>query len=196
MRTRFAIVARHGSTGGDRDVFFYDTDTGQAVPVCSVASSDPGDRYLFRQEQPSIALTSSGAATVTWEDYRHNADPVSETMSARLYRAAVANVPFRASRARLALGRTLKLTSAMGRSFRGAGVRFQKGSRVIDPAFLFVRYGGWQTLATRNVSARGEALASWKPSRRGTFYLRAWFSGKKAGSWVANASVVLRVVVY
>jgi hypothetical protein len=201
-RTRYALSGRHGGTDGDFDVFFYDTATRQTVSICTVGSSDLTERDRLSQNDPVVCEGPEGTASVTWDDVRHNASGTAPAaMTHRVYVAGVPSLSLTASRVTLRLGRSVTLATTVAAGFPGKKVMFQTGKRTVDPIYKLVRYTAWNTRGGKTLSKASRASWTWTPTRRGTFYVRAWFggatmtSGPVSGRWVGNASRVIRIVV-
>lgn len=200
--TRLAMTGRHGATDTDYDVFFWDSRVQQVVPVCTVGSSDFMERERLGQSDLAIALGPSSGSTVVWADARHNPEGTSlEDLTTRLWAASVPAVSLATDRATVALGKSVTFTAKVRPGMPTRTVRFQRGTRVIDPLLGFVRYKDWTTLATKRLSATSSATWKWVPKKRGTY----WFRVQSAATtltvdgvrraFVAAPSRVLKVVV-
>ena len=51
-------------------------------------------------------------------------------------------------------------------------------------------------IKTVYLSRYSKALCTWRPTRKGTYYARAWFNGAGASGTVPNTSPVLKIVVH
>ena len=206
---RFAVTGGHGgNTSGDEDIFFYDKVTKQNVPVCNVG--DPNLDWLKIQTTPTISY-APGGSRVIWADSRqrtNNAGTDHGSLAYELYVALVPTVKETASRTTLHLGQTLKLGTTVTPNFKGKKVKFQKGKRHswTHPWLIGgkqVWYTNWTTLKTKKLANASKASWTWKPTKKGTYWVRAWFVGGKkytdVGSrkvpHVPNTSKVIKIVV-
>lgn len=206
---RFAITGGHGgNTSGDEDIFFYDKTTKQNVPVCNVGDNNLD--WLKIQTTPTISY-APGGSRVIWADSRqftNSAVTDHGSLAYELYVALVPTVSESASKTTIRLGKTLTLGAKVTPNFKGYKVKFQKGTRHSWPhPYLLdgklVWYTGWKTLKAKALSSASEASWSWKPTQKGTYWVRAWFVGGKkytdVGSrkvpHVPNTSKVIKIVV-
>lgn len=190
---RFAITGGHGgNTSGDYDIFFYDKATGQNVPVCDIGDNDWNKLKI--QDMPTISY-APGGSRVVWADSRKftnsaATDPYS--LAYELYVALVPTVKVTASRTTLRLGQTLTLGTAVTPDFAGYKVTFQTGTRHSwDHDYLLggtqVWYTDWTTLKKMKLTNASKASWTWKPAKKGTYWVRAWFEGGKKYIDVQNA---------
>lgn len=201
--TQLALTGRHGATDRDYDVFFYDSLVKQMVPVCTVGSTLPADRDRLGQTQLAISWGPPPASGVVWADARHNpSGTASQDLTYKLYTGALPAVSLTPSRTSLTLGRTVTLTARVAPRLAGKSVKFQKGTKYTDVLYKITRYKNWTTLKTKTLSSTSRASWTWKPTRRGTYYIRANFAGAKTidstgftTSWVPTPSKVVKIVV-
>jgi len=209
---RFAITGGHnGDTGSDWDIFFYDKAAAQSIPVCSVGVDNGFDRLRI-QDMPTIG-SAPGGSRVVWCDTRQHTNTAATDIDAlahELYVALVPTVTQTASRTTLKLGKTLKLSARVTPGFKGYKVKFQAGTRQVFKHTWFlggseIQYGAWKTLKTMKLSKTSKASWTWKPTGKGTYWVRTWFAGGKKYvdvrsahrkvPHVPNASKVVRIVV-
>lgn len=189
---RFALTAGHGGTSGDYDIFFYDKATQQNVPVCSVGSGLWNK--LKVQDMPTISY-APGGSRVIWADSRQMTNSAATDPSSLAYELYVALIPTvseSASKTTIRLGKTLTLGTKVTPDFGGYYVKFQKGQRHSwkNPWLLGgkqVWYSNWTTLKTKALSGASKASWTWKPAKKGTYWVRAWFVGGKKYVDVQNA---------
>jgi hypothetical protein len=206
---RFAITGGHGNnTSGDEDIFFYDKATKQNVPVCSFGSDIFNELKI--QTTPTIS-TAGGGSRVVWSDARqwtNGASTASDALAFELYVALVPTVSEAASKATLALGQSLTLSAKVTPNFTGRNVKFQKGTRhTLENSYYLggktVWYTNWTTLKTKALSSTSRSSWNWTPSKKGTYWVRAWFVGGKKYTdvdgrkvpHVPNTSRVIKIVV-
>jgi hypothetical protein len=207
--SRLAVTGGHGgNTSGDPDVYFYDPATRQNVPVCSVGA-DIWNKLKI-QDTPALS-TADGGYRVVWADSRkftNTAATDSTALAYELYVALVPTVSLRASRTTVKLGGSVTLTSKVTPRFGGSKLKFQKGTaHSWSHAWLLggkqVWYTGWKTLKGKSLSGASTTSWTWTPGAKGTYWVRAWFSGgtkyADVGSrkvpHVANTSKVIKVIV-
>ena len=190
---RFAVTGGHGgNTSGDEDIFYYDKATKQNVPVCDVG--DPNLDWLKIQTTPTISY-APGGSRVIWADSRQFTNSAATdhgSLAFELYVALVPIVKETASKTTIRLGKTLTLGTKVTPNFKGYRVKFQKGTRhsFTHPYLLGgeqVWYTNWTTLKTKALSNASKASWRWKPTKKGTYWVRAWFVGGKKYVDVQNA---------
>jgi hypothetical protein len=198
-RVPLAIVAGHrGASDADSDIFFADSATGQTIPVCNVGTTamNVNTKARYSQVQPAITSTPGGTRIV-WIDRRQNAaGTLAADLVSWLYTAIVPKVIVAANHSSIGLGGTVTLTSAVTPNEKGWRVSFQRGTKYTDPLFNTTRYKGWTAIKTVYLSRYSKALCTWRPMRKGTYYVRAWFNGAGASGTVPNTSPVLKIVVH
>ncbi|MEZ5126454.1 MAG: hypothetical protein R2826_09430 [Thermoleophilia bacterium] len=205
---RFAFTGGHkGATDTDPDLFFYDRGSGQNVGVCTVGG--PTWNRLKIQTTPAIAA-ASGGSRIVWADSRQSTNTAATGYDALAYTLYVAHTPtvtLRARKTTIKLGQTVALTSTVAPAFAGAKVRFERGKRmtfthdwVLNGTWAY--YQKWTALATKRLTRTSQADWQWRPTARGTYWVRAWFTGgskyKDGGlkvPHIANASKVIKIVV-
>jgi hypothetical protein len=190
--TYYALVGLHGnSTTGDEDIFFYDPATGARVPVCDRGQTgytdDPAGRTAWfdnTSNQPAISvvpdLANPGAhlpfERVVWMDGKLNTvvDPEEDGMT-QLFEAFVPSVSLKPRASSLLRLHTDTIVAAVAPNFQGKNVSLQLVKRVAvlgQTQYKFVR-----TLGTKAMSSASSASFTWKPTVKGTYYVRAWFGG-------------------
>ncbi len=224
----FALTGLHGdSANGDEDIFFYDPSTGARMPVCDRGMTNydletPAGRtgkFNATSNQPAIGLVPDpakpgsflGFERVVWADSQLNTvvDP-EENGQAQLFEAFVPRVSLRASRTSLLRLHSGTLTVTVSPIFGGLPVTLQlvKAMPALGKPSRLVK-----TVATKNLSSSSKASFTWKPTLKGTYYLRASFGGSPdlyyadgtktqpaSGfdyhvPFVANVSKVVKIVV-
>jgi hypothetical protein len=223
----YALVGLHGdSTTGDEDVFFYDPATGARVPVCDRGQTsytdDPAGRTAWfdnTSNQPAISVVPDPAnpgaylpfERVVWTDSKLNTvlDPEEDGMT-QLFEAYVPGVSLKTKLSSLLRLRTDTITATVAPNFSGRNVSLQLVKRVT--VLGQAQYRLVKTLATKALSSTSGAAFTWKPTVKGTYYVRAWFAGgtkyyadgtatEPSTAWasqiphVGNYSKVLRIVV-
>jgi len=187
--TGLAIAGKHGNSAGypDWDIFFFDTTAGVQVPVCdrNVAASDADPDY-FKGNQLSPAIGPGSALgffayRVIWVDQRDSAGE--DTPDARLYEAFVPTVRWTLRPATILNRTTLRATATVLPGFSDEPVYLQRLTRSISKGAVVYRpYRG--SLATAKMvpgqsvnESSSVATLKWKPTVKGTYYLRVWFPG-------------------
>jgi hypothetical protein len=197
-RSRFAMTGFHGAGGGgDLDIFFWDSLSGQTVPVCNIGSNDRGLTPQLGQASPAPAA-ADGGTRVVWSDARDNPPGTSaEKLVYHLYQAVVPDVSITADRLSAHLGTRITLSARVTPALAGRTVWFQRGTRYADSTYGVTRYKNWKTIARRTLASTSSVSLRWLPKARGTYYVRVWFTGgAKAGlNHVPNASRVIKIVV-
>jgi hypothetical protein len=192
-RMRFAVTGGHGgNTSGDDDIFVYDKATGQNVPVCSVGSDD-GDKLKI-QDMPTIS-SAPGGSRVVWADARQHTNTAAtdwDSLAYELYVALVPTVSVSPARKTLHLGQSVTLGTRVSPNFAGYKVKFQEGTRqTLKHAWYLggkqVWYSGWSLLKGEKLSKKSTASWTWTPTKKGTYWVRAWFVGGKKYVDVQNA---------
>lgn len=86
--------------------------------------------------------------------------------------------------ARFALGRSTSLSGAVSPAHAGAKVTVR-----------YKRYstGTWRTLSTRTLDANSTYALTWKPGLRGTYYLKAVFSGDESHAGSTSTTIAVKV---
>jgi hypothetical protein len=201
--TQLALTGRHGAIDRDQDVFFYDSIVKQMVPVCTVGSALPEDHDRLSQTQLAISWGPPPASGVVWADARHNPPGTAyQDLTYKLYLASLPLVRLSASRTTFLLGKTVTFTASVAPGLPGKSVKFQRGTKYTDTLYRITRYRDWTSLKTRTLSSTSKASWTWKPAKRGTYYIRANFAGAKVTdqtgaliSWVPTPSKVVKIVV-
>jgi hypothetical protein len=198
-RVPLAIVAGHGGASDtDSDIFFSDTSTGQTIPVCNVGTTSPNadTKARYSQDQPAITSTTGGTRIV-WIDRRQNAAGTpAAVLVTRLYTAIAPKVTMGANHSSISLGGTVTLTSAVTPNLKGWKLSFQRGAKTTDTMHGVTRYKSWTLIKSVYLSRYSKAVCTWRPTRKGTYYVRAWFNGAGASGTIANASPVVKIVVH
>jgi hypothetical protein len=198
-RDRFAIAGFHGVSGsGDLDVFFWDSLSGQTVPVCNVGSNDRTLTPQLNQASPAPAAIPGGGTRVVWSDARDNPPGTTvEKLVFHLYQAVVPDVSIKADRLTIRLGASIKLSAGVAPKLAGHRVWFQRGTRYTDSIYGATRYKEWKTISRRTLTTTSSATMYWEPRARGTYYVRIWFTGgaKTGLNHVPNASRIVKIVV-
>jgi hypothetical protein len=224
----FALSGLHGdSATGDEDVFFYDPSTGARTLVCAnLSSTSPASndaRTMGTQADPSISLVPnpapSAAATlpferVIWVDGRDNTPPIEDEQEMmQLYEAFIPRIGVRITHTTLLLRGSFSITATVQPNFTGLNVTLQLVKPGVPTAKVL------KTLVSKPLAgtsaASSAATFTWKPTLKGTYYLRASFGGDAASPhyyqngtttgpangldhlvpFVANVSKVIKVVV-
>ena len=223
----YALVGLHAdSTTGDEDVFFYDPTTGARVPVCDRGQTGYTDdpigrtaRFNNTSNQPVISVVPDPASPganlpferVVWTDGKMNTvmDPEEDGMT-QLFEAFVPRVSIGARVSALLRLHTDTITATVAPNFQGTKVSLQLVRRTT--ILGQTQYRLVKTLATKTMSSSSSASFTWKPTVKGTYYVRAWFGGgtkyyangattAPSTAWAAqiphvgNYSKVLRIVV-
>jgi hypothetical protein len=208
---RFALTGGHGgNTSGDYDIFYYDRTTGQNVPVCNVGDDD-WDK-LKVQDTPTIG-SAPGGSRVVWADARQSTNTAAtdpNELAYELYVALVPTVREKASRTTLALGQTVTLRASVTPNFAGARVKFQKGTRHTFAHDYYlggrqVWFSNWTTFRKTALSNASRTSFTWKPTKKGTYWVRVWFVGgrryvdvqsaHRKVPHVPNTSRIIKIVV-
>ena len=201
--TGLAIAGKHGNSAGaaDWDIFFFDTTAGVQVPVCnrSVAASDAEPDYFKGNQQSPAVGPGFFAYRVVWVDQRGSA--AEDSPDARLYEAFVPTVRWTLRPSSILDRVTLRATVTVLPDFSGEPVYLQRLKRSVSKgAVVYKPYRG--SLATAKMvpgSSANEsssvATLKWKPTVKGTYYLRMWFPGAAKygydGTTVATGKMVV-----
>jgi len=207
--TAYALTGRHqGTTDLDRDIFFYSPTLRQAVPVCNVGAKNGVYDHRLTQAMPTVS-TAPGGYRVVWSDARNHyanaAGTPENDLAYRLYVALVPKVTLKTSRSTFAAGKSTSLSTRVTPDFHGYKVAFQKGARHTFTSTYGTHewFGGWTTLATKTLKPGSKASFKWRPKKKGTYWVRAWFKGGKKYKDVGDRKVphvpmssgVLKIIV-
>jgi hypothetical protein len=148
---------------------------------------------------------------VVWVDSKLNTvvDPEEDGMT-QLFEAFVPTVSLKARVSSLFRRHTDTIVAAVAPNFQGKNVSLQLVKRVT--VLGRTQYKLVKTLATKAMSRASSASFTWKPTVKGTYYVRAWFGGgtkyyangtttAPSSTWasqiphVRNYSKVIRIVV-
>jgi hypothetical protein len=201
--TGLAIAGKHGNSAAaaDWDIFFFDATAGVQIPVCDrhIPAYDTDADY-FKNNQFSPAIGNAFFAyRVVWVDQRDSA--AEDTPDARLYEAFVPTVRW-ALRPTTILNLTnLRAAVTVLPDFSGQPVYLQRLARSVSKgAVIYKPFRGSLAKATmvQGPSANESssvATLKWKPTVKGTYYLRVWFPGAAKygydGATVATGKMVV-----
>jgi hypothetical protein len=191
--TAYALTGRHdGTTDLDPDIFFYSPSLRQAIPVCNKGAVNGVYDHRLTQAMPTIAA-APGGYRVIWSDarthYANAADTPEDQLAFRLYVALVPRVTFTTTKAKLHLGQSTKLVGKVSPDFKGYRVAFQKGTRKTFTTSFGKHewFTAWKTLATKKLKVGSKGSWTWRPSKKGTYWIRVWFRGGRKYVDVASA---------
>ena len=181
--TGVAIAGKHANSlaTGDWDIFYFDSAAGVQVPVCDRSVSLPADEaYKNNQFDPAIGYASY-AYRVVWMDERDSTGE--DTPDAKLYEAFVPTVSWTLRPSTILKLSALRIRVTVKPDFTGEPVKLQRVTPVRQLGRTYYKpYGrGYLTTATMVAGAPNSessvASLKWKPTTKGTYYLRMWFPG-------------------
>lgn len=180
-----AIMGAHLDRGDalDSDIYFYDPATRTRVAVCNVGNAagatyeSAPDYWRVQQLDPVISPMTGGGYRVLWTDNRPaRAEAGEDSADSRLYQAFVPGVTLRSTKTTMLRLQTATLTAAVKPNFAGGKVTLQ----LVKPVRVSgaVKYSVVRALGTaKNLGLSSTASFTWKPTLKGTYYLRVSFSG-------------------